>query len=123
MSDPSGRVPVLRISLTNATVLSVGYLLFAAGVEVVRRELNPHWAERLSLSMEAFPARLLNVFGVFEPLRKAWLEGHVSEFQVRVIYGVTVVGLIFSMGFAVGLLMGLVARQVEARAAGKEPKP
>jgi hypothetical protein len=109
------RVPVFQISLTNATVLSGAYLLFASGVELLRRTWNPRWVEHLSLSLEAFPARLLQLLGLFEPLRRAWIEGAITEFQVRLVYGATVVGLIFVMGFVVGLGMGLVARRLEAK--------
>lgn len=104
------KVPVFRISLTNATLLSGVYLVGGAVIEVVRRVFNPRWAERLSLSLEAFPARMLELFGVFEPLRRAWLEGHLSDLQVRLIYGLTTVGLIYALGLLVGASMWGVAR-------------
>lgn len=113
------RVPVFQISLANATILSGGYLVFASGVELLRRTVNPRWVEQLSLSLEAFPARLLQLLGVFEPLRRAWIEGAVSDFHVRLIYGLTVIGLIFMLGFSVGLAMGFVARRLE-RSAGRD---
>ncbi|GMU60688.1 MAG: hypothetical protein IT380_03395 [Myxococcales bacterium] len=104
------KVPVFRISLTNATLLSGVYLVGGAAVELARRLWNPRWAERLSLSLEAFPARVLEFLGLFEPLRRAWLEGHLSELQVRLVYGLTTVALIYSLGVAVGGLMWGVAR-------------
>lgn len=113
------RVPVLKISLANATFLSGAYLLLATVVEVVRRVFNPRWIEGLSLSLEAFPARVLSFLGLFQPLETAWMENRVSELTVRLVYGVTVVGLIFLLGAFVGLAMGLVARRLEARADGE----
>jgi hypothetical protein len=99
------KVPVFRISLTNATLLSGVYLVGGALVELVRRAWNPRWAERLSLSLEAFPAKVLEFLGLFEPLRRAWLEGALSDVQVRVLYGLTAVALIYTLGVVVGGLM------------------
>ena len=47
------KVPVFKISLTNATILSGTYLVIAVAVELVRRAWNPRWIERVSLSLEA----------------------------------------------------------------------
>jgi hypothetical protein len=115
------RVPVLKISLANATFLSGLYLSVAAGVEIIRRVWNPRWADPVSLSLEAFPARVLALLGLFEPLQTAWLSGHINELVVRLVYGVTVVGLIFAMGTLVGLLMALVARRYEGRSPNDAP--
>lgn len=104
------RIPVFAISLKNATVLSALYLLVAAGVELARRTFNFHWADRASKQLEEFPARVLHLVGLFEPLRDAYLAGTVSELAVRVIYGVTVVAIVFAMGLVVGGLLWLLAR-------------
>lgn len=104
------RVPVFRISLNNATLLSGLYLVVAVVTELVRRQWNPRWLERVSLSLEAFPARTLELLGLFEPIRNAWVEGRLSQLEVRFIYAATTVGVIFTLGFAVGLVMwGLAA--------------
>jgi hypothetical protein len=102
--------PIFRISLANATILSGVYLIGGAVVEVVRRAWNPRWAERLSHAFEDFPARMLHALGLFEPLRRAWIEGHLSEFQVRLVYGATMVLLFFSLSLAVGGAMWLFSR-------------
>lgn len=104
------KVPVFRISLTNATMLSGVYLIAGALVELVRRTWNPRWSERLSLSLEAFPARMLHLVGLFEPLRDAFLSGRLSPTQVRLIYGLTTVALIYSLGLLVGGAMWLVSK-------------
>lgn len=103
-------VPVFKISLTNATILSGVYLVIAVAVELVRRAWNPRWIERVSLSLEAFPARTLELFGLFEPLRRAWVEERLSPLEVRFIYGLTTVAVIFTLGLAVGALMWLISK-------------
>lgn len=104
------QIPFVRLSLTNATVLSVLYLVVAVAVEVVRRVWNPRWAEQVSLVLESFPARTLELVGAFEPLRNAWLEHRVSDLTVRAVYGATAVALIFALGLLVGALLSLTAR-------------
>lgn len=104
------KVPVFRISLNNATLLSGAYLVFAAATELVRRQWNPRWIERVSLSLEAFPARTLDLLGLFEPLRRAYMNGQLSVTQVRLVYAGTTVSIIFVLGFAVGTAMWLIAK-------------
>ncbi len=104
------KVPVFKISLTNASILSGLYLLIAVLVELVRRAWNPRWIERVSLSLEAFPARTLELFGLFEPLRRAWVEERIGQLGVRFIYGLTTVTVIFTLGMAVGAVMWLISR-------------
>lgn len=108
-------VPVFKISLTNASILSGLYLSIAVLVEVVRRAFNPRWIERVSLSLEAFPARTLELFGLFEPLRRAWVEERISPLGVRFIYGFTTVTVIFTLGFVVGLLMWIIAKMAGSK--------
>ena len=106
MSNPP--VPVFRISLANATLLSGIYLAIASSVELVRRIWNPRWVDRVSLSLEAFPARTLELLGLFEPVRRAWVENKLSSLEVRFIYGFTTVAVIFSLGTLVGLVMWII---------------
>lgn len=103
-------IPVFRISFSNATILSVGYLLVGAGVELVRRVWNPRWAEQLSWSMEAFPAGILRTVGALQPLRESYAHGSLAETQVRLIYAAAVVLTVYVIGLGVGGLMWLVMR-------------
>lgn len=103
-------VPVFKISVANASILSGLYLVVAVSVELVRRTWNPRWIDRVSLSLEAFPARTLELFGLFEPLRAAWVDGRVSALGVRFVYGLTTVAVIFTLGMLVGGVMWLIAR-------------
>lgn len=104
------KVPVFRISLNNATLLSGAYLVIAAVTELIRRQWNPRWIERMSLSLEAFPARTLDLLGLFEPIRQSWLHSQLTVTQVRLIYAGTTVAIIFTLGFAVGAVMWLIAK-------------
>ena len=112
-------VPVFKISLTNASILSGLYLLIGVLVELLRRVWNPRWLDQVSLSLEAFPARTLELFGLFEPLRRAWVEDRISPLGVRFVYGFTTVGVIFTLGLAVGALMWVISR-IAARPATRQ---
>jgi hypothetical protein len=103
------------MSFTNATVLSVVYLVAAMGVDLVRRTWNPRWAERVCLALEAFPARTLELVGLFDPVRRAWVQGVLSDTSVRLVYGLTTVALIYGLGLAVGSGMWVIARLSGAR--------
>lgn len=103
-------VPVFKISVANASILSGVYLVVAVAVELIRRTWNPRWVDRISLSLEAFPARTLELLGLFDPLRAAWVEGRLSALGVRFVYGLTTVSVIFALGMLVGALMWLIAR-------------
>ena len=106
----SAAIPVFRISFANATLLSAGYLVVGAVVEVVRRTWNPRWAEQLSWSMEAFPAGILRTFGVLDPLREAYAAGTLHETHVRLIYAAAVVLTVYGIGLLVGASMWLMVR-------------
>ena len=103
------RVAVFRISITNATLLSVAYLVFATVIELIRRLTGARWAEQVSKSMEGFPAGVLRFARVFYPLQRAWVHQEVTDTQVRLFYGATVVVIIFALGLSVGAGMWLVA--------------
>ncbi len=99
-----------RITLTNATILSGVYLTVGVGIELARRFFGFRWAERASLALEVFPARILDWLGLFVSFRSAWANGMLSDIQVRLLYGLTTIAVIYILGFAVGLLMWTVTR-------------
>lgn len=103
-------VPVFRISLANAALLSTLYLAVAVVVELIRRVWNPRWVDRVSYSLEAFPARTLELFGLFEPLHEAYMRNELDALHVRFIYGFVTVAIIFTLGGLVGGLMAFIAR-------------
>lgn len=105
----SARIAVFRISLTNATLLSAAYLVLATLIEVIRRLSGARWAERVSKSMELFPAGVLRFLGLFNPLQHAWLNQQLTDTQVRLLYGATVVVIVFALGVMVGTGMWLVS--------------
>lgn len=102
-------IDALKLSLKNATVLSALYLVAGSVVELARRLGNFRWAEKLSLAFEAFPARTLDLVGLFQPMRTAWASDHLTGSQVRLIYGGTTVAIIFVIGTVVGVAMWGVA--------------
>lgn len=104
------KLPVFRISLTNATILAGGYFVIGALVELVRRQWNPRWAEQASWSLEAFPAGLLRTCGLLQPLRELYVGGTLSETQVRLAYALVVAVSVYGIGLMVGSLMWVATR-------------
>lgn len=113
------KIPVFKISLTNASILSALYLGIGVLVELLRKIWNPRWIDQVSLSLEAFPARTLALLGLFEPLRAAWVAGEIDQLGVRFIYGFTTIAVIFTLGMLVGFLMWLISK-VAARPAPRD---
>ena len=111
------RIAIFRISLTNATLLSAFYLVLATGIELLRRATGARWAERISKSLELFPAGVLQFFGLFPSLQRAWVNQELTDTQVRLLYGATVVMIIFALGLSVGAGMWLVTWVQRRRAA------
>ncbi len=105
-------LPVFRISVHNATLLSALYLAVATVLEGIRRVWNPRWAEKACLAMEAFPARALELIGLLEPIKYAYAWGNISELQVRLIFGGVTVVVIFLLAVLVGSGMWLFAKVV-----------
>lgn len=112
-----------RISFANATLLSVAYLSLGAAIELVRRIFNPRWAESLSLTMESFPARLMELMGLLEPLRAAYGRDELSAFGVRLIYGGVTVTVVYATGLLVGGLMWLLATATKRPKSGGQVPP
>ena len=105
-------LPVFRISVQNATLLSAVYLGIATALEGIRRIWNPRWAEKACLAMEAFPARALDIVGVLEPIKHAYAWGNISEMEVRLIFGVATVIVIFLLAVLVGSGMWLFGKAI-----------
>ncbi len=103
-------LPVFRISVHNATLLSALYLGIATVLEGIRRVFNPRWAEKACLAMEAFPARAIDVVGLLDPIKHAYAWGNISELQVRLVFGVATVVVIFLLAVLVGSGMWLFAK-------------
>ena len=98
-------IPIFRISLTNATVLSVAYLSMAILVEASRKWFPFRWTERASLTVEWIPTRTLEWFDLYYPVRDAVISGAMSNFEVRLLLGGISVAGIFGVALSVGLFM------------------
>ena len=110
MQDGVRRVPLMRAMIANSMLLSGLYLGLGALVEVARRLYPLRWAERISLAMDALPARALEYAGLLRYLRQFYAQGRLSEFWLRFAFGIVVVAIIFALGFIVGGLMWLFRR-------------
>ena len=99
-------LPLLRIMGGNAFMLTMLYLLVGIVVEGARRVWPSLLLQRLSLSLDSLPARALELVGWMQPLRDAYFAGHISEFRLRLIFGVTTIVIIFLLAVGVGLFMG-----------------
>jgi hypothetical protein len=101
-------MPLLRIMSANAFLLSILYLVVGISVEGARRLWPGNLIRRLSLSLDSLPARVLELVGAMEPLREAYFAGQVSEFSVRLVFGLTTLLVIYLLAVGVGLFMGSV---------------
>ncbi|WP_093526056.1 hypothetical protein [Stigmatella erecta] len=104
---------------SNAFLLSIIYLLAGIGVELARRFYPTRLVQQLSLSLDSLPARALDLVGALEPLRATYLDGRISDAQVRLVFGLTTIAVIFILAFGVGLLVGGLRSYVERRALRK----
>lgn len=102
----------MRAMVANSMLLSALYLGLGAVVELVRRLYPLRWAERISLAMDALPARALEFAGLLQYLRELYAEGRLSEFWLRFTFGIAAVAIIFALGFAVGAAMWLFRRAI-----------
>ena len=111
-------VPIFRISMANATVLSVAYLLMALVVDASRAWFPFYWTERASFTVEWIPSRTLDWLGLLEPMKRAVLDDRLTNFEARLILGLTSIAGIFAIALAVGTVMWL-ARFVLTRVGPK----
>lgn len=102
------RIAVLRISMTNATMLSVVYLVLATFIELGRRFTGAQWLENLTKLIESFPVGVLRTIGLYTPLQRAWVENDLTNTQVRLLYGASVVVMIYLLSMVVSLGMWAV---------------
>ncbi len=94
----------------NATLLSVVYLAVGLLVELVRRFFPMMWVTRATLVLDSLPGRTLELLGVMEPLRLAYVYGHIGEGGLRIIFAFTTLVIIFAMALVVGAGMWMLRR-------------
>src|SRR5258708_38514048 len=105
----------MRAMIANSMLLSGLYLGLGALVEVVRRLYPLRWAERISLAMDALPARALEYAGLLRYLRQFYAQGRLSEFLRRFAFVIVVGGMIFALAFMAGGLMWPFPRALRPR--------
>jgi hypothetical protein len=113
-ATPSAR-PLVRLVLGNALTLAAGYLAVGVLVESLRRVYPSRSVLTLSFALDALPAQVLAVCGFLEPLRDAYLQGHVSEAGLRAIFGGTALAVIFSLAALLGLLGAAVQAAIRCK--------
>jgi hypothetical protein len=94
----------------NASLLSVIYLAAGATVETLRRIRPAAWMEWTSRALDSLPARVLDLSGLLIRLKEGYEAGSISELVLRLIFGATVVLVIFAMAVALGSLMWIARR-------------
>ncbi len=117
MEDERPRLSLVQIMVGNASLLSVLYLAAGAAIEALRRLHSTPGIERASLAMDSLPARALELAGAMGKLRELYVYGRLSELWLRIIFGATVVAIVFAMAFVLGALMWLVRWVLEWQAA------
>jgi hypothetical protein len=100
--------PIFKISLGNATLLSVSYLVIATLNDIARRVFNWRFTEVVSDHLEEFPARTLRWAHLWRPLKDAYVQELIGPLGVRLSLGLTMVVLIYALAMFVGALMWLV---------------
>ena len=116
-----GETPSLSLAqmmVGNASLLSVIYLASGAAIEALRRIHPSPGMERASLALDSLPARVLELLGALAPLKGAYLDGRLSELSLRLIFGATVVAVIFAMAVGIGTLMWLGRWALSRQTAG-----
>ncbi len=101
--------------VANASLLSLVYLVFGAVVELLRRFYPVPWVQRATLVLDSLPGRTLEMLGLMEPLRNAYVYGRINEFVLRLIFSGTTIVIIFIMAVVVGAGMWLIRRLIVRR--------
>jgi hypothetical protein len=115
VESPSPQIPLFRIMFGNATLLSVVYLAVGVLVELLRRFYPMGWVNRATLVLDSLPGRTLELLGLMEPLRLAYVYGRLGEGGLRVVFAVTTLLIIFAMALVVGAGMWLLRRYIYRR--------
>lgn len=118
MDERAEPVPLLRVMIANAMLLSGVYALLGLLAELARQYLPSRLSDHAALVIDSLPARALELLGLMGPLRDALFDGRISNFVVRLAFGVTSFAVIFVLALLVGSLTGL-ARRLTAKKAGR----
>lgn len=108
--------PLLRRAAGNALALSALYLAVGVVVEILRTHAPSAGALRVSYALDALPARVLGRLGLLVSVREAYTDGRLSESMVRLLFGATAVGFIFSLALLLAGLTLVVRHWVTRRA-------
>jgi hypothetical protein len=114
--------PIVRIVLHNAFILSLVYLVTGIAVDlawrfdVFRGHLKAeHAVFRLSLGIDALPARVLDAVGLLGGLQQAYADGRIHEMGLRWIFAATTIAIIVATAFLVAALMALAGKLFDGK--------
>ncbi|MCL2013075.1 MAG: hypothetical protein FWG75_09855 [Cystobacterineae bacterium] len=97
----------LSISLRNAAWLLCGYWVTAIALELLSKHRPLLMALRV---LEHFPEKVLQIVGLWTPLKEAFLGGGLSIMQLRLVYGAAVCLGLVALSLATGLCLWLLQR-------------
>jgi hypothetical protein len=113
------RFPLLQIMLGNSFLLSGIYLMGGLLVECLRRLHPSEGVIRTTIALDRLPAGVLEVLGLMEPIREAYLHEEIGAGMLRLVFGATTVALIFALALLVGGGMWVAMQVQQRRRAGR----
>ncbi len=121
MTEDAG-VPLVRTVAVNTYILSGMYLATGIISELLRRYHPVDWVLRLGFALDALPARVLEELQLLPVLRDAYFNGRLSPLELRLVFSVTTLGVIFVLALALGTTLAL-AQTVFTRRPGRPRGP
>lgn len=115
MHAPESRLPLMRIMLANAMLLSAAYALLGIVISLFQEHSPSRASERASLMIDSLPARALELVGLMGPIREAYFSQQIDRFEIRLIFGATAMVIIFALAFVVGGTTAGLRRLAERR--------
>jgi hypothetical protein len=115
VTEETPQIPLAKMMIGNATLLSFVYVVLGLAIETVRRLRPIRWVENLAVALDALPARILELLGLLTRIHEWYAFGRLNPFWLRVIFGATTIVLIFAMAVFVGAGMWLMRRALRRR--------
>ncbi len=113
MDAPLPRYPLLRGLMGTAFLLSIVYLVMGLAVEIIHRLFRHPLVEAASRAVDSLPAGVLRLFGAMPLLTDAYANGHLPEWGLRVVFGLTGVLFFFVTALAVVAVTALLRKLLD----------
>jgi hypothetical protein len=92
----------------NAFLLSLVYLGAGLIAELLRHVYPTRGVSHVLAVLEQTPGRALEMLGVMDRMREAYLSGSLTSFGIRWVYGCTMMLIILSTAAGMALIMASV---------------